>query len=225
MEILVSRLSLVLSLLAVTSVAAVRLDAQAASLTASPNPIGVAVGVTVGAATISWNAPGHSVIAIHLGSASGALFAMGGSSGWAQTGNWVTSGMQFVLVDNGTNAVLATTTVNLAYPWLAVLPDQLLLTDNTGLAVATLQWGASGHGNDALGVIVGNGTCCFASGGPGAATGLATTGKWVTNGMVFNLWDITTNQKLASAAVAVQAATKGREFIRFNGKLIAVEAF
>ncbi len=224
MEIRVSRFSLLLSLLAVTTAAAVQLDAQAASLAASPNPIGVAAGVTVGATTISWNAPGHASVAIHLGSASGAVFATGGSSGWAQTGTWVSEGMQFVLVDGSTSAVLATTVAHLV-PMLAILPDQTLLTDNTGLAVATIQWNAPGHGSDVLGVIVGNGTCCFASGGPGAATGLAATGKWVTNGMVFNLWDITTNQKLASAAVTVQAATKGREFIRFNGKLIAVEAF
>jgi hypothetical protein len=221
MEIRVSRFSLFLSLLAATTIAAVQLDAQMASLTASPNPIGVAAGVTVGATTISWNAPGHASVAIHLGSASGAVFATGGSSGWAQTGTWVSDGMQFVLVDGSTSAVLATTVAHLVR-MLVVLPDQTLLTDNTGLAVATIQWNAPGHGSDVLGVIVGNGTCCFAS---GAATGLAATGKWVTNGMVFNLWDITTNQKLASAAVTVQAATKGREFIRFNGKLIAVEAF
>jgi hypothetical protein len=130
--------------------------------------------------------------------------------------------MQFVLVDNGTNAVLATTTVNLAYPWLAVLPGQLLVADSSGLAIATLQWSAPGHGNDVVGVYV-NGTL-FAAGGPGAASGLVTTPKSITDGTIFDLWDITTNQKLTSATVGVHSANKSQEFIHANGKLIAVEA-
>ena len=50
----------------------------------------------------------------HVGSAAGALFAEGGSSGSQETGEWVGNGTVFVLVDATTRAVLATTTVMLS---------------------------------------------------------------------------------------------------------------
>jgi hypothetical protein len=78
-----------------------------ASITANPNPIAIAPGVT----TITWNAPGSNGVEIHLGTATGKLFATGAATGSAQTGPWVTNGMTFVLVEAATHAVLATTTV------------------------------------------------------------------------------------------------------------------
>jgi hypothetical protein len=80
------------------------------TITASPNP---APGATVGETTISWNAPGSTGVEVHVGTATGTLFASGGSSGSAQTGEWVSNGMVFVLVDASTHKQLATTTVNL----------------------------------------------------------------------------------------------------------------
>jgi hypothetical protein len=52
----------------------------------------------------------------HLVSAIGPLFAEGGSTGSAQTGEWVSNGMVFVLVDASTRAALATTTVTQILP-------------------------------------------------------------------------------------------------------------
>ena len=73
-------------------------------------------GAAVGQTTITWNAPGSSSVEVHVGSATGTLFAAGGSTGSAATGDWVTNGMAFVLVDATTQAVLATTTVTQSQP-------------------------------------------------------------------------------------------------------------
>jgi parallel beta-helix repeat protein len=69
------------------------------SLSASPNPIPVAAGASVGSTTINWVAPGAEVVEIHIGSPDGKLLAAGGDRGFAQTGVWVTDGMTFYLQD------------------------------------------------------------------------------------------------------------------------------
>jgi hypothetical protein len=74
---------------------------SAQSITISPNPIVVTDGSGLGIATIIWNAPGHSAVEIHLGSANGPLFAAGGAAGSAVTGKWVTDGG--IVVDCGVN--------------------------------------------------------------------------------------------------------------------------
>jgi hypothetical protein len=71
---------------------------NAASLTASPNPIPV-TGKADGATTISWNAPNAATVEIHIGSPNGPLFVQWGNSGSAQTASWVTDGTTFYLQD------------------------------------------------------------------------------------------------------------------------------
>jgi parallel beta-helix repeat protein len=89
------------------------------SLSASPNPIPVAVGASAGSATINWIAPGTEAVEIHIGGPAGKLLAEGGDRGSAQTGVWVTDGMTFYLQDvtNGKpltgDYTLATFVVNL----------------------------------------------------------------------------------------------------------------
>lgn len=91
-----------------------------ATLTANPNPIPVASGI-YGATTITWNAPGASVIQVRVNSPTGALLTDNGSSGSMMTGVWVNNGTQFFLQDvsNGkalnaanTLAVLTVNTVS-----------------------------------------------------------------------------------------------------------------
>jgi len=69
-----------------------------ATLTASPNPIQVTGGGD-GQTTLTWNAPGASVIQIHVNSPTGPLFTDYGPSGSMSTGLWVTNGTQFYLQD------------------------------------------------------------------------------------------------------------------------------
>jgi hypothetical protein len=85
-----------------------------ASLTASPNPIALTAGSTTGVTTISWNAPGAQFIQIRVGSPTGPLLTYDGNSGSMQTGNWVTNGMTFYLINvtNGQSTVLATLVVS-----------------------------------------------------------------------------------------------------------------
>lgn len=76
------------------------------TLTADPNPINLAPGSTVGKTTLSWNAPGHTSLQIFAGST---LFATGlASSGAIDTGNWVSDGLVFSLVDPTSGRALAT---------------------------------------------------------------------------------------------------------------------
>jgi hypothetical protein len=49
--------------------------------------------------TITWGAPGVSLVEIHIGAPDGVLFTGGGSSGSATTGNWVGNGTRFFLQD------------------------------------------------------------------------------------------------------------------------------
>ncbi len=84
---------------------------EAASLTASPNPIPVASGVVDGVTTLTWNAPTASVIEIHIGSPTGPLFTQNLNSGSMTTGTWVTSGMTFYLQDVSAGPAAAANTV------------------------------------------------------------------------------------------------------------------
>ena len=74
----------------------VRLEPQQAVFTANPNPI---LTSPLGVTTLQWNAPTATTVEIHVGSPTGTLFAEGGSSGSAITGDWVTDGMVFYLQD------------------------------------------------------------------------------------------------------------------------------
>ncbi len=89
------------------------------SFTASPNPIPVAAGATVGVTTVSWNAPSAQYIEVRVGSPTGPLFTVGYNAGSMQTFDWVTNGMVLYLQDvsNGLPLTaantLATLTINL----------------------------------------------------------------------------------------------------------------
>jgi hypothetical protein len=74
-------------------------DNGPAWMVANTNPIVVPRNRTNAVATLSWNAPGASQVEIHLNSATGPLFMVGGPTGSTQTGPWVTDGLQFFLVD------------------------------------------------------------------------------------------------------------------------------
>ncbi len=78
-----------------------------ASLLLNPNPIPATAGSPYGQSTISWNAPGVAKVEVHVNSAAGPLFAAGGTTGSAMSGNWVVDGMTFYLVDASTKSVLA----------------------------------------------------------------------------------------------------------------------
>jgi acyl-coenzyme A thioesterase PaaI-like protein len=78
------------------------------SFTASPNPITPIVGTIVGKTILTWDAPGFSALQIWV---AGKLMASGlATSGSADTGNWVSDGMIFSLVDSVSGQTIANVT-------------------------------------------------------------------------------------------------------------------
>jgi hypothetical protein len=68
--------------------------------TAATNPILVQPNASARTALLVWNAPANvTQTEIHLSTPDGPLFAEGGGSGSAATGDWVTNNMVFVLED------------------------------------------------------------------------------------------------------------------------------
>jgi hypothetical protein len=84
------------------------------TFTANPNPVIVTSGPR-GTTTLTWNAPGHSQLAIFVGSPTGSsMTGTVGSSGSAPTGNWVTDGVQFFLIDLTTHTAIASVTAHVS---------------------------------------------------------------------------------------------------------------
>ncbi|MGA7410749.1 MAG: glycoside hydrolase family 44 protein [Bryobacteraceae bacterium] len=180
-------------------------ESAPASITASPNPIPVATGATVGQTTISWNAPGSSSVEVHVGSATGTILGEGTSTGSAQTGDWVTNGMVFVLVDGTTHATLATTTVTLTTGETATIsanPNPIPVAAGVTVGQTTINWNAPGsnnvevHVNSAAGPVLSG----------GSSIGSAQTGDWVTDGMVFVLVDATSHAPLATTTISLETS-------------------
>jgi len=83
--------------------------ATAATITGSPDPATVCDGTKIAQITISSNAADANVprIEVHVGSATGSLFAAGGPVGAAPTGKWVGNDLGFFLVNAANKQVLA----------------------------------------------------------------------------------------------------------------------
>ena len=169
---------------------------------ANPNPIVVSSGASAGSTLIQWDAPAATTVQVRLGSPDGALFAVGPSSGSAQTGPWVTDGMTFYLQDTSAGkpltsaGTLATFVAHLQNsPFFAANPNPMPAINGTGASVTALQWDAPSATN----VEVRIGTPDGALFAAGNSLGVATTGQWVTNGMVFYLQDTTGGKPLISA--------------------------
>jgi len=88
---------------------------------------------------------------------------------------------------------------------ISASPNPIKVSQGTTVGATDIKWTASGIGKDVIGVYV-NGTL-FNQGGPGATSGGAETGDWVTNGMVFVLKDETNGQTLATVTVTLSTST------------------
>ena len=86
---------------------------QSDSLIATPQRMNPGDGSGLGVTTLSWSAR-SSFVTVHVGSATGALFAAGGSTGTATTGKWASDGMVFYLVDGYSSQTLQTVTVQVS---------------------------------------------------------------------------------------------------------------
>ena len=176
---------------------------QTGILSPVTNPIVVSPGATTGTATLQWDSPLYANTELHLLQADGPLFAGGGPLGTATTGNWVSDGMPFYLVQPRTGVVIATTNVAVitanadGSASLKASPSFLTLVPGESLGTTTLVWSAPNSPATELLVGTPNGTL-LANGG---STGIATTGDWVSNNLSFFLVDQSTKQVLASTTV------------------------
>jgi hypothetical protein len=161
----------------------------------NPNPIQVLQGQVVGTTTVNWNA-GTKVpqIQVHVGSPTGPLMANGASSGSAATGDWVTNGENFYLVDAAKQAVLATTSAQVTSNIISLGDSVLQITNNPipvslgqTLATADITWRTSVSSQVEIHVNAPDGPLLAL----GGSTGSAVAAGWASDGMVFYLQDVT----------------------------------
>ena len=181
-------------------------------ITAFPNPIQVCDGGP-GQTTILWNVTGLleededeevAEVEVRVGSQTGNLLGAGNITGSSQTGEWVTDGMVFFLLDRATGDVIDTVTVRFTKlgcpaPVLVATPNPIRVCD-MGLGQTTLSWDAT---DVAEKVQIRVGAVDGAVLGSGAATGSIETGRLVTDGMTFYLVDETDGSQLASVTLIV----------------------
>jgi uncharacterized protein (TIGR03437 family) len=168
-------------------------------LTISPNPIPVAAGATTGATTLFYQST--DPVNIYIGSPSGKLFcSSGGGNGTCQTGNWVTEGTTFYMVDQTTGSLVGQATAHLgsAQATLTANPNPIVDATGTGLGVTTLTISA----NVPVNIYAGNQLFC----GP-MMTGTCTTGNWVQTGLVFTAVQQGTSNVLASVTMKLRPPT------------------
>ncbi|HEX4229519.1 MAG TPA: hypothetical protein VHZ07_12680 [Bryobacteraceae bacterium] len=191
-----------------------------ATLTAGPNPIVVSPGSTLGQTTLSWTVPGATLTEVHLGSGTGPLFAaVNGPTGSATTGNWVTDGMTFYLQDliNGPGGPSITVAALVAHletgGTLTLSPNPIPVSGGQD-GTTTITWNAPFA--TAVEIHLGSPSGpLFAGGG---STGSATTGPWVTDGMVFYLQDASNgNATSPSNTLATVTANLALNMPSING--------
>jgi hypothetical protein len=163
---------------------------------------------TYGRVTLTWDAPNDNSAEIHLFSPAGPLFAAGGSAGTAKTGAWATSGLAFYLIDAISRATISSLTLGTAPASVSSGQSSITATPNPILVPAggsvygktVLVWDTPAA-NQTLEVHVGSAT------GPllarSGSTGTATTGAWVTEGLVFYLQNVTGGQNITVATTTV----------------------
>jgi hypothetical protein len=177
------------------------------TFTANPNPIISSTGA--GMTTLTWNAPGYTQLVILVGSPTGnPMTGTLGSSGSEPTGDWVTDGLQFFLVDLTTNSAIANVTVHVScpscapppQPTLTANPNPIIVVRGSLVGTTTLTWNAPGYSNLVIHVNSPTGTALT---GSLPSSGSTPTGNWVTNGMQFFLVDANSGTSLASVTVTV----------------------
>ncbi len=188
-----------------------------ATLAASPSTIVTPNGSWLGTTTLSWNAPGHSNVQLRVSSPTGTVFSGGGSTGTATTGNWVSDGLTFYLVDGNTHAVLATTVVhvnqdgasttspgNVGSTAFFLNPNPIQISGGL-VGTTTVNWNAPGVANVQIRVGSATGPLMANAG----TSGSAATGNWVVDGETFYLVNASTHAVLGTTTAHVAYSTFG----------------
>ena len=191
------------------------------SFSANPAAIPTTAGSIAGQTTLTWNAPGYSSLQIF---ANGALFDDVGTSGSVTTGNWVSNGMNFSLVDPATGSPLSTVTVHTTAAssggqvTFTASPSPITLAAGTSVGKTTLSWNAPGY--SALQIWVDG--VLFDAALP--ASGSVDTGNWVSDGTSFSLVGPASNHTIATLIVHTTTAPNGRVTFTANPNPIPLAA-
>jgi hypothetical protein len=113
---------------------------------ADPNPITPSAGIIVGKTSLTWNAPGFSALQIWV---AGQLMASGlPTAGSADTGNWVSDGMVFSLVDSASGQRISTVTIHInpasSQVSFTANPNPITPIAGTTVGKTSLAWSAPG---------------------------------------------------------------------------------
>ena len=188
-----------------TTYTAVFRQGPGGTISANANAIQVCDGSGTGVTTLTWTTSVLTNVEVHIDSPTGTLFASSGPGTFSKTtGKWVTQGMVFYLqnVSSGlplTSAnTLASVTINLTKNGCGTIvadPNPVAVCDGSGLGITTLTWTSTAatvevHVDSPIGAL-------FAQTGSGTYS--KSTGKWVTNGSVFYLQDVSNGLSLTSA--------------------------
>jgi hypothetical protein len=172
-----------------------------AVLAANPNPVIAAAGSTKGRTTLTWNAAGVAKVQVRIGSPTGpAMTGVEGPSGSAQTGDWVEDGMTFYLQDaSGDNSLGSGKTLGLVRVQvrssgtttarngvITASPNPVIALAGRSTGAATLNWQSAGVTRVQIRIGSPAGPTLTGLESP---LGSATTGNWVSNGMMFYLQD------------------------------------
>ncbi len=161
-----------------------------------------------GQVTLAWDTPNDNAVEIHVLSPTGPLFAAGGSSGTAKTGAWAVAGQQFYLIDAASRSTISSLTIGTApasvesgQSSISATPNPIVVPAGGSVYGKTILVWDTADANQTLEVHVGSATGpLFARSG---STGSATTGTWVTDGMVFYLQNVTGGQNATLATTTV----------------------
>ena len=190
-----------------TPFASLQIPAASVLITANPNPIPVTEG-ELGMTTIAWSAFGFAEeVEIRIGSEDGEIFVPAGEPpvGFQETGQWVTDGMVFVLIDSTTAQVVDTVTVELVEgsSTITALPNPAPACED-GFGQTTISWDADELA-DEVEIRIGSADGDLWLVGPSVAS--SQTGAWVTEGMVLYLLDHSDGEVLGTVAMGLTRQT------------------
>jgi len=184
-----------------------RINTSGVTASFESNVIGPCVADRTATVRLNWSSDAEYAEIFVAGPPSAKLFARVKGSGEISTGLWARHGLVFELYDQDSGEILATTKArpesdSCASSPLVIDPELFEVCDPREFSSAELLWDLTDVPADGAEIRVGgiNGKL-FARGGK---VGSATTGQWLTNGMIFYLLKPDTSDLLGTATVHYQ---------------------
>ncbi len=158
------------------------------SLRVSPDPLLVCAPTGLPKVRVAWEVPSDLLVEIRIGAPEGTVFARSRGSGSRDTGNWVTDGMEFFLVDVEAGQVLQRFRVSLRRSCESRIwadPNPVEICDGSAVGSSVIFWEAPVERRVEVRLGSPTGALFATSWGSGRQA----TGKWVKEGTTFILWE------------------------------------